>query len=170
VLLQIDVSSLSSLRLPIRAFTAKTIMNADKPVCTRWEQAKLDYRASEAERIGVDAMINSSPEQEQADEQIDAPATIKSDLDALKESLVQLEALLDTAANYVKAVQSGSVKPDAEVGRQIVQALSVVPHLDQARFQKMFSNSIQTMLMVVYLANLTRTQVALADKITSLLQ
>ena len=41
--------------------------------------------------------------------------------------------------------------------------------IDPAEFEKMFNNSLQDLLMVVYLANLTRTQVVLQEKLNSVL-
>jgi translation initiation factor 3 subunit F len=37
-------------------------------------------------------------------------------------------------------------------------------------YEKMFNNSLQDLLMVVYLANLTRTQLKLAEKLQSAIQ
>ena len=41
--------------------------------------------------------------------------------------------------------------------------------LDPEQFEKMFNNSLQDLLMVVYLANLTRTQVTLQEKLNAVL-
>jgi len=55
------------------------------------------------------------------------------------------------------------------VGQAIHDAISAIPKIDPGRFKKLLNGTVQDLLMVVYLANLTQTQVALADKITGLL-
>lgn len=66
-------------------------------------------------------------------------------------------------------VQAGRRKGDEEIGRAIMTALACVPQLDPVVFEHMFHNNLQDLLMIVYLSNLTRTQLALADKIQNLL-
>lgn len=41
--------------------------------------------------------------------------------------------------------------------------------VDPAKFEKMFNNTLQDLLMVVYLANLTKTQVVLQEKLNQVL-
>jgi len=60
-------------------------------------------------------------------------------------------------------------KGDVAVGQAIHDAISAIPKIDTGRFKKLLNDTVQDLLMVIYLANLTRTQVALADKITGLL-
>ena len=43
--------------------------------------------------------------------------------------------------------------------------MSAVPHIKAGEFQNMFDSSVQDLLMVSYLSNLTRTQLAAAEKI-----
>jgi translation initiation factor 3 subunit F len=44
-----------------------------------------------------------------------------------------------------------------------------VPVIEQATFDKMFNTNVQDLIMLMYLSNLTRTQLALADRISGLL-
>ena len=49
---------------------------------------------------------------------------------------------------------------------QLLQDLvAAAPRLPAASFDKMFDAQVQDILTVVYLANLTRTQLALAEKL-----
>lgn len=46
-----------------------------------------------------------------------------------------------------------------------MDTVSVVPKIDSAAFEKMFNSHLQDLLMVVYLANMTRTQLAVAERL-----
>lgn len=71
--------------------------------------------------------------------------------------------------DVVSRVQDGKTAGDAEVGRAISAALASVPVIEQATFDKMFNTNVQDLIMLMYLSNLTRTQLALADRISGLL-
>jgi len=114
----------------------------------------------------VDALLSGVPE----DDKLDAPASILTDFESLDLSLSKLLESLHTISNYVSRVIEKKEKGNPEVGQAISEALAAIPHLERGRFKKMMNGTVQDLLMVVYLANLTRTQVALADKITGLLQ
>jgi translation initiation factor 3 subunit F len=46
-----------------------------------------------------------------------------------------------------------------------MSSLGMLQKLDVAAFEKMFNNSLQDLLMVTYLSNLTRAQLALAERL-----
>ena len=49
--------------------------------------------------------------------------------------------------------------------RLLQQLVASAPRLPTESFGKMFNTQVQDMLTIVYLANLTRTQLALAEKL-----
>ena len=87
------------------AFTARTLKLADKPAIVRFERVPLSYQTSDAERIGVDAMLNAPAD----DKRLDAPAPLLSDLDSLEHSLGTLLDSLEAASAYVQRVVVGRV-------------------------------------------------------------
>eukprot|EP00559_Dactyliosolen_fragilissimus_P001117 CAMPEP_0184862302 /NCGR_PEP_ID=MMETSP0580-20130426/6774_1 /TAXON_ID=1118495 /ORGANISM="Dactyliosolen fragilissimus" /LENGTH=357 /DNA_ID=CAMNT_0027360089 /DNA_START=544 /DNA_END=1617 /DNA_ORIENTATION=- len=92
--------------------------------------------------------------------QTDANATA-----SLHESMTKLQDMLEIASSYVDSVVDGSTPADDAIGRKIADALSGVPRIRPESFEKMFNESLQDLLMVTYLSNLTRTQLGLAEKI-----
>ena len=54
--------------------------------------------------------------------------------------------------------------PNNEIGRFLHQTLASLP-TTEANFDQMFTNGVQDVLMVVYLANLTRAHLFLAEKL-----
>jgi translation initiation factor 3 subunit F len=175
VLLTVDVG-LTNSRMAVRAYTGVTITRDDprhyqtstgleeasssNEVIARFTSAPVEYSCSEAEKVGVDAMINSTPE----GQEFDAPASFVGGLESLENALVKLKDSIDSIQLYVQKVQDGEIKGDPVVGRQIANALAQVPYFNP----EAFNNNVQDLLMIVYLANITRTQLGLSSKIHSL--
>jgi len=49
-----------------------------------------------------------------------------------------------------------------------MNSIGSIQKIDVAAFEKMFNNSLQDLLMVTYLANLSRTQLVLAERLQNL--
>ena len=62
-------------------------------------------------------------------------------------------------------VKSKAQPADPAVVRLLQDVVAAARALPAAAFEKMFNSQVQDMLVVVYLANLTRTQLALAEKL-----
>jgi len=159
-------TELQGFRMAVKGYVAKPLTVKDRVVMSKFNPVNLTFYAHEAERIGVDALINSHPD----DKRLDAPASILSDFENLEVSMGQLLGMIETVRGYVDAVVEGKKAGDKEIGRAIAHAIASVPSIDVAAYEKMFNSNIQDLLMVVYLSNLTRTQLALADKINLLLE
>lgn len=54
---------------------------------------------------------------------------------------------------------------DRHVGRYLADTVDAVPQLGQEELEKLCHENTQDVLLVMYLANLVRTHVALADKL-----
>ena len=87
-------------------------------------------------------------------------------------------------------LQADKVTPDARVGRMLTETLSRVPKFDEPKYEAMLNSAMQVsiapppkvrgvnlkrvvgfpqdLLMVVYLANLTKTQVVLGERLCQL--
>jgi translation initiation factor 3 subunit F len=165
VLLTVDVNVRKFHRMALKAYVGKSIKVGNKMPLARFELVNLDMFAYEAEKIAVDALINGAPD----NDKLDAPATVLSDFENLENSLERLHGLIKNVAAYVKKVQSGAIKGDRDIGMTIAQAVAVIPHFSGTAFEKMFAQNSQDLLMVLYLTNVTRTHLILADKINYLL-
>jgi translation initiation factor 3 subunit F len=62
-------------------------------------------------------------------------------------------------------VCDGKIPADAEVGRFLADTLAAVPRLTRDQFEKLFGDSIQDVLLVMYLSNITKMQLMLAEKL-----
>jgi translation initiation factor 3 subunit F len=88
---------------------------------------------------------------------------------ALQHSMEKLLSMLETCSEYVDGVVDGSISPDDEVGRDISETLNSVPRIRPEVFDKMFNDSLQDLLMVTYLSNITKTQLLIAEKLNETL-
>jgi len=161
--LVVDVAMTNN-RLGLRAYRGKPFKVGDKGVIYRFEEAELEIEAYEGEKIAVDALLNGNPE----NDNLDAPATILSDFENLENSLTTVLSAIETVSEYVSRVVDGSIKGDPEIGRAINSALASIPQIDPESFERTFNSHVQDLLMIVYLSNLTKSQLALADRMQGL--
>jgi translation initiation factor 3 subunit F len=144
--------------LPIRAYKSTPVVVQGDAVGNIFHELPLSLRSSEPEAICMHEMIAG-----------EKGTTKASSPDALQNSMEKLHALLETALEYVNDVVEGRVPPDAEIGRQIADSLATVPRLRPEVFDRIFHDSLQDLLMVTYLSNITRTQLTIAEKLNATL-
>ena len=90
---------------------------------------------------------------------------VRSEKAGLEKTVRKLSAMLDATAAYVASVADGKVPADAETGRFLADALASVPRLTREQFEKVFGDAIQDVLLVMYLSNVTKMQLMLAEKL-----
>eukprot|EP01088_Endostelium_zonatum_P003113 TRINITY_DN1418_c0_g1_i1.p1 TRINITY_DN1418_c0_g1~~TRINITY_DN1418_c0_g1_i1.p1 ORF type:complete len:313 (-),score=74.65 TRINITY_DN1418_c0_g1_i1:42-980(-) len=90
------------------------------------------------------------------------------DLDSLEHSVKKLHELLTLAESYVRSVLDGKEKPDLNAGRMLWEVVTALPRVDPAVLEKTWNNTITDLLMIVYLANLTKAQILTTEKLYSL--
>jgi translation initiation factor 3 subunit F len=85
----------------------------------------------------------------------------------LESAVRNLADMLQTTTDYVAGVVGGSIPMDNRVGRHLLDVVQSVPVVDAATIDKLYNGSFQDLLMVTYLTNLTRTQMAMAEKLAT---
>jgi len=150
-------------KLGIKAFISNPLSIGDKVLGTQFQQIKVDIKTFEAERIGVD-IINKARAGQPTDDGTEANL---AELGNLEVSVKKLLQLLDEVGGYIDKVIQKKVAPDNKVGRFLADTLSVVPKINSVTFDKMFNTSLQDLLMVSYLGNITRTQLTLNSILNS---
>jgi translation initiation factor 3 subunit F len=113
-----------------------------------------EYLVQDQDRITFDVLTQSKTGQ----------PTLISDLNNLEYNLKRLLDMIETVSQFVDNVISGKEQPNTEVGRFLQQTLTLLPTTENA-FDQMFTNGVQDVLMVVYLSNLTRSHLLLAEKL-----
>ena len=136
-------------------------------VLSNFQPVPVEMFAYEEEKIGVDALISGVPDDV---ERLDAPATFLTDAENVEQSVVKLLESMESVEAYIARVVAGQEpKPDASLALSIHQLLAALPTLDASTFHNTFATHIQDLLSIVYLANMTKNQLAIADKANMLL-
>lgn len=90
------------------------------------------------------------------------------DLARVSEGITKLELMLDAVIKYVEEVLAGRERPDNAVGRKLLDLVNSVPKMSPDEFEKMVNSNMKDLLMVIYLTQLTKTQLQLHEKLTSI--
>jgi translation initiation factor 3 subunit F len=85
--------------------------------------------------------------------------------DTLQITMTRLYANLNRAYQYTSNVLQGTVKEDKDIGRALCSVISDVSMISNSVFDKVFNDSLQDMLMVIYLSKLSKAQVLLNEKL-----
>jgi len=148
-------TNLGNLSLAVKAFTSVPVIFNEKTLGSQFLPIPIEVQALDTEKIGVDALTKST----------NGNKAIVSDLENLESSIKKLDSMLENVSGYVNRVLEKKVEGDTNVGRFLASAISALPKLEPSELERLFNNNVQDLLLVVYLANLTRTQLALSEKL-----
>ena len=123
---------------------------------------KCELEFSEGEKVCIDRMIRG---QEVPFETAESLAALPSDVETVKSDMDDLLQSIDEILTYVDAVNKGEKQPDPKVARCIADALAVLPNIDKAMVEGQLNAETQDIVMVSYLASITKAQLAIAAKI-----
>lgn len=140
-----------------RAYRSTPVVVQGEPMANMFHELRLTLQNSEPETLALHRMVADSKEK----------STEESSEEPLLVSMETLYNLLETASNYVDSVVEGKTSPDAEIGRKVADTLATVPRIRPEVFDKLFNDSLQDMLMVTYLSNITQTQLSIAEKLNA---
>jgi translation initiation factor 3 subunit F len=159
-------TSLKNQELAIAAYQSTPVMVRNEPLANMFHQVQLTLVSDDSERIVLDQMIQHQNNDDEAEEE-----TKKSSEGGkgLSDAMAQLQSLLSHVTTYVDSVVDGSQPAEDARGRQIADTLSLVPRIRPQDFDSMFHDSLQDLLMVTYLSNLTKTQLTIAEKLNATL-
>lgn len=150
-------------------FCMKAFVNVRTTVADsllQFHEVPLRVETSAAEKSGISQLMQARRQNRDAAEKGLAPKDI-STMDGFEGGLKELLALFRRVQEYVHAVSSGKIEGDLSVGRGLTNGLCSEPLIDMETVAALCNGSLQDALMVVYLSNLTRTQISIAEKINS---
>ena len=114
----------------------------------------------EPERVGVTQLIKyTSPE---------GKIPVLSRFGQIERAAEALDDMLAKVLDYIESVTSGKTEGDSSVGRLLLETLSRIPQVEPAKYEAMVNSLMQDMLMIVYLSNLTKTQLTLGEKLSQI--
>jgi translation initiation factor 3 subunit F len=147
--------------LSVRAYKSTQIVVQNEPLGNLFHELSLSLQSNEPATICLHEMIKGEQDEENGSKAEKDPSA------ALQLSMEKLHSLLESTLQYVDSVVDGKLDPDAEVGRQIADTLATVPRIRPEIFDRLFHDSLQDLLMVTYLSNITRTQMTIAEKLNA---
>jgi len=148
-------TNLKNYTLAVKAFTSISVTFNEKTLGSQFLPVPLEINAFDAEKIGVDVLMKTKG----------GDRVLLSDLENLEHSILKLDSIIDSVSEYVNKVLEEKIEGDSSVGRFLSASISSLPKLDPVELERIFNNNIQDLLLVVYLANLTRTQLQLSEKV-----
>ncbi|GFQ65999.1 eukaryotic translation initiation factor 3 subunit F, partial [Trichonephila clavata] len=93
---------------------------------------------------------------------------ILPDLDMINNAIQNMLELSDVVIGYIDDVLANRKPADNSIGRTLMDIVQSIPQISPEQFQDMLNSNMKDLLMVVYLAQLTRSQLALHEKISFL--
>lgn len=88
------------------------------------------------------------------------------ELSKVSEAAGKMQVMLDAVIQYVEAVLDGTQEPDNSIGRAINNLMLSVPKMEEDQFDVMLNSNLKDLLMVVYLSQMTKTQLQLNEKLS----
>lgn len=165
--LNVDVSMKSGMKISGNINSVTRARDSRADLLANFQPVPIEMHAYEEEKIGVDALISGVPDD---DTRLDAPATFLTEAENIESAVGKILESMEALETYVDRCATGKEKqPNAELALQIHNLLSSMPTLDAATFNQTFATHIQDLLAIVYLANMTKNQLAIADKANMLL-
>jgi translation initiation factor 3 subunit F len=151
-------------QLNVCAYISVPVVVQGEVLANLFHQVPLKMESAEHETICLDQMAHPTKRRGVEQQQLSADG---SPTTALQVSMEHLLELLETASAYVDSVVSGTTLPDSKIGRHIADTLNSVPRIQPAVFDKLYQDSLQDLLMVTYLSNITKTQLTIAEKLNA---
>jgi translation initiation factor 3 subunit F len=144
-----------------KAYVSAGLTLGDARVGTAFKEAALTVVNAESDRVGIDTLLKMTDSAAAGGGSTSAGDSIDSVETTVKRLLRTLEGVTD----FVEKVVQGKATADPAVVCLLQQLVAAAPRLPSESFGKMVNTQVQDMLTIVYLANLTRTQLALAEKL-----
>ena len=153
--------------IALKAYLSSAVVLDGETLANLFHELRLSLKSSESERIVLDEMIKNLGDDSADEEKKENKNNESSEQLGLRCSMEKLLSMLETASEYIGKVVDGEVEADDAIGRQIADTLSSVPRIRPEMFDKMFNDSLQDLLMVTYLSNITRTQLSISEKLNA---
>lgn len=147
-------------RMSCKAYISKQLSLGSSRLGTSFIDIQLSVVSEESDRVGIDTLMKSASGG-------DAGAFQMSEADSMEVTIKKLLRTIEGVGDYVDKASRGDVVPDPAVIQLLQNAMTAAPNVPSSTFDKIFDSQVQDMLVVVYLANLTRAQLALSEKLQS---
>jgi len=154
--------------IAIKAFISQPMIVGTHALANMFQEIKVEVVMSESEVACINHMIKGQ-DPRTAFSSSEIISTINSPATELVNSVSLLVDLVDKVSVYVSEVVSGKREADPEVGIMLADIMSSLQVVSPEDFKKYFDSKTQDMLMVSFLSTLTKTQLAVAERLVRVL-
>ncbi|XP_067127142.1 eukaryotic translation initiation factor 3 subunit F-like [Centruroides vittatus] len=148
-------------RMSLKAYTSIPFGVPRKTVGTMFSPCKVEIIGYEPEMVGMKLVQQTKFSKQRT-------VDFSPDLNQIVESVKKMRELLEIVIAYVDDVLAGRTVADNTIGRALMDMVQSIPQMDPEDFQEMLNSNMKDLLMVVYLSQLTRTQLSLHEKLSQL--
>jgi translation initiation factor 3 subunit F len=148
-------------KIEMKAYTSIVIGLPGKTPATMFASIPAEITSMPPEVVGVCASQKSKAPNRSLVEP-------SSDLQLIADASTKMEAQLGILLAYVDDVLAGKKPEDSQIGREMTRMVNQVPKMGSGEFEEMLNTNMKDLLMVVYLAQLTKVNVSLNEKLTLL--
>lgn len=145
----------------IKAYTSTLFGVPGKATGTMFTPCKVEIVGYLPEMVGLKVAQQTKNNKQRS-------VKILPDLDQVAEAAKKMQELLDTIITYVDDVLSMRTPADNTIGRTLLDMVQSVPQMDHDEFEEMLNANMKDLLMVVYLSGLTKSNLALHEKLSLL--
>jgi translation initiation factor 3 subunit F len=156
--LSVDVGLREGAGVQVRGYVPRRASEAAERVVTL-DEVSVSLACGEADLVALETLVDGVKGGGEV-------ASLPGGVDAAVDSMTKLQAMLETVGDFVDDVVAGRRPPNAALGRAIADAVSAVPRTSPEEFGRVLHDAVQDLLAVGYLATLTETQLALAEKLS----
>ena len=145
-----------------KAFVTAPILLGEDRMATRFQEVQVQVETSKEVRVAIDSMAKATVSK------IPKPLnTTRSAMESLEKATEKLLENLTKSCQYVDKVVRGETKGNQDVGRMIASAVASVPRIRSNELEELVDNGVQDLLMIAYLSNLARSQIAISEKLST---
>uniref|UniRef100_A0A914XPA6 MPN domain-containing protein n=1 Tax=Plectus sambesii TaxID=2011161 RepID=A0A914XPA6_9BILA len=164
ILLTVDTTfSGPNNRMGVRAYlrTKAGIPGNREPHCAIFNPIKVEMDAFPAERVALE-LIQGGTDSKQRE------VHLQGGIDQLTKATEEMLVWVDRLREYVDEVLAGKRDMDASMGRKLMDLVtSASSHMQPKKFENVLKNSMRDYMMISYLAQLAKTQLALHERMIS---
>jgi len=157
--LTIDTTLIGS-GLGIKAYTLNSLQlpGSEKPLASQFQPLKLEIESADAEKSAIEFLLRSKTPGE-------SRSALTSEIENVEVVISQVQNQLESILEYTQKILNGETVTNPSIGRFLSNTIFSLPKIDQAVYEKTFNDSLQDLLMVMYLSNLVKTQLSITEKL-----
>merc|ERR1711864_19447 len=152
-------TTLSNGRLAMKAYVFVPLGVPGATSGSMFTPVPVEMVASEPEIAGLDLLHKTKYSKVRSVEPM-------PELTKISDAASKLETMLDAVLRYVESVLAGREEADSAVGRALNDLVQSVPKMDNDQFETMLNSNLRDLLMVIYLSQLTKTQLQFNEKLS----